>query len=242
MPGGWRLRGTKHYISGADIADAAIVVARTGTDAATGRGRLSLFLVPMDSPGIERTLIPVDVLTPERQFTVFFDDVVLGEDSLIGTEGDGLRQVFHGLNPERILSAAVCCGLGRYALESASAYATTREVWGVPIGSHQGIAHPLAEAAIGLELAITMTRQAAARFDAGLDAAVAANCAKFAAAEAVARCVDQAIQVHGGNGLAQEYGLSDVWGLARLYRIAPVSQEMVLNFVAQRVLGLPRSY
>ncbi len=177
---GWRISGLKYYISGADIADAAIVVARTGTDEATGRGRLSLFIVPLDAAGIERTLIPVEVLTPERQFTVFFDDVIVGDDALIGRVGDGLRQVFHGLNPERILSAAVCCGLGRYTLEQASAYATNREVWGVPIGAHQGIAHPLAEAAIALELAVTMTRQAAALFDAGLDAAVAANIAKYA--------------------------------------------------------------
>lgn len=242
VDGGWRLRGAKYYISGFDIADAAVVVARTGTDATTGRARLSLFLVPTDTPGIEISPIAVEVVTPERQFSVFFDDVALGDHALIGGEGDGLRQVFHGLNPERILSAAVCCGLGRHVVDKAVAYASERHVWGTPIGAHQGVAHPLAAAAIELESAITMTRRAASLFDGGHDAAAVANMAKYAAAQAVGRCLDQAVQVHGGNGLSAEHGLADLWGLARLYRIAPVSQEMVLNYVAQHVLGLPRSY
>ncbi len=152
----YRLRGTKYYISGCDEAEAVLVVTRTGTDADTGRARLSLFVVDLDSAGLEQTLIPVEIVAPEKQFTLFFDDVEVPADRLVGAEGDGLRQVFFGLNPERIISAATATGIGRYALDKASIYAVERSVWDVPIGRHQGIAHPLAEAKIQLELARLM--------------------------------------------------------------------------------------
>lgn len=240
--GGWTMRGTKHYISGADEADAILVVARTAWDATRERAHLSLFLVPTGAAGVQMSIIPVEVKAAERQWTLFFDDVVVGPEALLGTEGDGLRQMFHGLNPERILSASVCTGLGRYALDKAVAYAAERNVWGRPIGAHQGVAHPLARAAIALEGARVMNRRAAARFDAGHDVGDEANMAKFAAAEAASLCLDVAIQVHGAHGLSTEYGLADLWGLVRLYGIAPVTREMVLNHVAQQVLGLPKSY
>jgi len=241
----YRLRGTKTYISGVDEAPQMLVVARTGTDERTGRGRLSLFIVDTDAPGLERTLIPMEIAAPEKQFTLFLDDVEVGADRLVGAEGEGLRQVFDGLNPERIMSASICTGIGRYALDRAAAYAGEREVWGAPIGTHQGVAHPLAIAKIELEQARLMTQKAAWMHDRSDDrvaAGEAANMAKYAAAEAGMRCLDAAIQTHGGNGLASEYGLADLWGLARLLRIAPVSREMVLNFVAQQSLGLPKSY
>lgn len=236
------LRGSKHYISGVDEAEAVLVVTRTGTDEATGAARLSLFVVPTDAPGLVRTPLPVDVMLPERQFVLHFDDVRVGPGALVGAEGDGLRQVFHGLNPERATGAAVCVGIARYALKLAADYATTREVWGVPIGSHQGVSHPLAQAKIETELAALMTTRAAWSHDAGLPAGEASNMAKYAAAEAALAAVDAAIQTHGGNGLATEYGLVPLWGLARLLRIAPVNREMVLNYVAQHSLGLPKSY
>ena len=241
----WRLRGTKTYISGVDEAERMVVVARTGTDTDTGHAQLSIFVVDTDAPGLSRTLIPVEVGAPERQFQLFFDDVEVGDDRLVGTEGDGLRQVFFGLNPERITGASICTGIGRYALTRAAAYANEREVWDVPIGRHQGVAHPLAAAKIELELARLMMWKAAWLHDHGADptaAGEAANMAKYAAAEAGLHCLDAAIQTHGGNGMATEYGLADLWGLLRLLRIAPVSREMVLNFVAQQSLGLPRSY
>jgi alkylation response protein AidB-like acyl-CoA dehydrogenase len=241
----YRIRGTKTYISGVDEAATALVVARTGFDEATGRGTLSLFVVDTDAPGLERTLIPVEISAPEKQFQLFFDDVEVPIDRMIGTENEGLRQVFFGLNPERILSASLCTGIGRYALARASGYANERQVWGVPIGQHQGIAHPLATAKIELELARLMTQKAAWMHDHSDDrvaAGEAANMAKYAAAEAGMRCLDAAIQTHGGNGMATEYGLADLWGLLRLLRIAPVSREMILNFVAQQSLGLPKSY
>ena len=241
----WRLRGTKTYISGVDEADRMVVVARTGTDDDTGNARLSIFVVDTDAPKLERTLIPVEVGAPEKQFQLFFDDVEVAGDRLVGTEGDGLRQVFFGLNPERITGASICTGIGRYALARASAYANERRVWDVPIGRHQGVAHPLATAKIELEQARLMMWKAAWLHDSGADAAAAgeaANMAKYAAAEAGLHCLDAAIQTHGGNGMASEYGLADLWGLLRLLRIAPVSREMVLNFVAQQSLGLPKSY
>jgi alkylation response protein AidB-like acyl-CoA dehydrogenase len=136
-------------------------------------------------------------------------------------------------------------GIGRYALAKGSAYANERQVWGTPIGAHQGISHPLATAKIEVELARLMIQKAAWCYDAGVDAAAtgeAANMAKYAAAEATLHALDQAIQTHGGNGMATEYGLATLWGMARLMRIAPVSREMILNYVAQHSLGLPKGY
>jgi alkylation response protein AidB-like acyl-CoA dehydrogenase len=270
--GDWVLRGTKYYISGVNEAEAILVVARTGRAGATepgatehdapepgaaepgatvegakdgggtGHGRLSLFVVPTDAPGLVARPLPVDVMLPERQFTLHFDDVRLGADAIVGAEGDGLRQVFHGLNPERITGAAAGVGVARYALRRAAEYARTRTVWDQPIGAHQGVAHPLAKAAIETELAGLMTRKAAWQHDHGLSAGEASNMAKYAAAEAALAALDQAIQTHGGNGVSTEYGLIPLWGLARLLRIAPVNREMVLNYVATHTLGLPRSY
>ncbi|HZQ56727.1 MAG TPA: acyl-CoA dehydrogenase family protein [Acidimicrobiales bacterium] len=239
---GWRLRGTKYYISGVDDADRVLVVARTGVDERTGRAELSLFVVDSDAGGLTRQRIPVEILSTERQFTLWFDDVRVSPDRLVGAEGGGLRPLFDGLNPERVLSAALLNGIGRYALAKAAAYANERRVWDVPIGAHQGVAHPLAQAAVHVELARLMTHKAAWLYDHGADAAEASNMAKFAAADAALEALDAAVQAHGGNGMATEYGLSTMWGMARLLKIAPVSREMLLNFVAQHTLGLPRSY
>jgi alkylation response protein AidB-like acyl-CoA dehydrogenase len=237
----WLIKGTKYYISGVDEAESMLVVARTGEDE-RGRGRLSLFVVPTDSPQLTRHPIDVAIVAPEKQFTLFFDDVRVPSDHLIGEQGDGFVQLFYGLNPERITGAAYAIGGGRLALDKAVRYANERQVWGVPIGAHQGLAHPLAKAKIELELAKLMTYKAAWQYDEGMNAAEAANMANYAAAEAVIACVDMAIQVHGGNGLSQEFGLTDMWWASRLSRTAPVSREMILNFVAQQSLGLPKSY
>ena len=241
----YRVNGTKTYISGVDEAEQLLVVTRTSVDESTGQGRLTLLIIDTDSPGLTRTLIPVEIASPEKQFTLFFDDVEVPVDRRLGDEDDGLRLVFFGLNPERITGAALATGIGRYALSKASEYARDRQVWGVPIGSHQGLSHPLATAKVELELARLMIAKAAWAHDSNADrkeAGGAANMAKYAAAEAGLHCLDAAIQTHGGNGMASEYGLADLWGLTRLLRIAPVSREMVLNYVAQHSLGLPRSY
>ncbi|MHA6796258.1 acyl-CoA dehydrogenase family protein [Pseudonocardia bannensis] len=239
--GDWLLNGTKHYISGVDEADALLVVARSGRGE-DGSPRMSLFVVPTDAPGLVRTPLPVDAMLPEKQFVLHFDDVRVGPEALVGEEGQGFRQVFRGLNPERITGAALCVGIARYALARAAQYANERQVWDRPIGSHQGVSHPLAQAKIETELAALMTQKAAWLHDRGLPAGEASNMAKYAAAEAALAAIDAAVQTHGGNGLASEYGLLPYWGLARLLRIAPVNREMILNFVAQHSLGLPRSY
>ena len=238
------LTGRKTYISGVDEAHAVLVVARS-RDARTGTLRPALVVVPTDAPGFERSIIPVEITGPEKQFTLFFDGVRLPADAVVGETAEAaLAALFAGLNPERITGAAFAVGIGRYALAKGTAYAKERAVWGVPIGAHQGLSHPLAHAAIQVELARLMTQKAGWLYDAGHDAEAgeAANMAKYAAAEASLLALDQAIQVHGGNGFATEYGLATLWGAARLARTAPISREMILNFVASHTLGLPRSY
>ncbi|MET3803853.1 alkylation response protein AidB-like acyl-CoA dehydrogenase [Nakamurella sp. UYEF19] len=236
------ISGSKYYISGVDESAAILTVVRTGVDEVTGKARMSLFVVPTSTPGLSWNVLPVAAQIPDKQFTVFFDQVRVPASALIGAEGEGLRPLFDGLNPERIATAAICVGIGRYAVEVAAAYAKTRNVWGTPIGTHQGVSHPLARAKIAVEVAALMTAKAAWQHDNGLPAGEASNMAKYAASEAALAAVDAAMQTHGGNGLSVEYGLVPLWGMARLLRIAPVNSEMVLNYVAQHTLGLPRSY
>ena len=240
----WILNGRKIYISGVDEAANVLVVART-EDHRSGTLKPCLFVVPTDAPGFEYQAIPMELTSPEKQFSVFIDDVRLPADSLVGDEDAGLVQLFAGLNPERIMAASCATGLGRFALEKATAYAKERSVFrDTPIGAHQAIAHPLAEAHIELELARLMTQKASALLDAGDDMAAgeAANIAKYAAAEAACKAVDRAVQTHGGNGATQEYGMAALLVASRVMRIAPVSREMILNFVAMHSLGLPKSY
>ncbi|KJK57306.1 acyl-CoA dehydrogenase family protein [Saccharothrix sp. ST-888] len=239
----WLLSGRKVFISGIDHSDAVLFVGRT-EDAATGRLRPALFIVPRETPGFEYRPIPMELVTAEKQFQVFLDDVRLPAEALVGDENAGLMQLFAGLNPERIMTAAFTLGIARQALGSAVEYARTRTVWDTPIGAHQGISHPLAQCTIEVELARLMMQKAAHLYDSGDDVAAgeAANMAKYAAGEAACRAVDQAVQTLGGNGLTQEYGLAALIAATRVARVAPVSREMVLNYVAQHTLGLPRSY
>lgn len=239
---GWILNGQKTFISGVDESDAVLFVSRTQDQ--KGDLRPSLFVVPTDAPGFTYTPIDMEIVSPEKQFVCHLDDVRLPYEALIGDEDGGLLQLFAGLNPERIMATAMAAGIGRLALAKAVAYANSRQVFKTPIGAHQGIAHPLAAAKVELELARLMGQKAAWLYDSGDDmsAAEAANMAKYAAGEAAIHCVDQAVQTHGGNGLTSEYGVGALLGVVRLTRIAPVSREMVLNFVAQHSLGLPKSY
>jgi len=241
--GGWVLNGAKYWTSAIDEADAVMVVARIGDAGAAGqRTPLSLFVVPTTAAGITLQRIDAALKSPEKQFSVFFDNVELARDALIGEPGTGLQQAFVGLNPERIAAAAINNGIARFAISKATQYALDRTVWKSPIGAHQGVAHPLAESYIGVQAARLLTARAAQLCDGGEDAAEAANMAKFCAADASLKALDQAIQVHGGNGLANEYGLADLWFIARLHKTAPVSREMILNYVSQHSLGLPKSY
>lgn len=239
----WVLNGRKVFISGVDQAQAVLIVSRM-EDAKTGRLKPALFIVPTDADGFEAQVIDMEMVNPEKQFTLFLDNVRLPSDALVGSEDAALSQLFAGLNPERIMASASAVGMGRFALDRAVEYANDRTVWKTPIGAHQAIAHPLAQGKIELEMAKLMMQKAATLYDAGDDwgAAVPANMAKYAAGEAAAKIVDQAVQTLGGNGLTVEYGLAAMLPLSRLTRIAPVSREMILNFVAQTSLGLPKSY
>ncbi|GGW59210.1 acyl-CoA dehydrogenase family protein [Streptomyces xantholiticus] len=250
---GWTLSGRKVFVSGVDIADATLIVGRT-EDARTGKLKPCLFVVPRDAEGFRWSAIDMELQAQEKQFELVLDDVRLPADALVGGgtshadgcggEDAGLLQLFAGLNPERIMTAAFAIGMGRYALTRAVEYAKTRQVWKTPIGAHQAVAHPLAQAHIELELARLMMQKAAALYDAGDDtgAGEAANMAKYAAGEACVRAVDQAVHTLGGNGLTREYGLAKLVTAARVARIAPVSREMILNYVSHQSLGLPKSY
>ena len=239
---GWILNGGKYWTSAVDEAHAILVVARGPVAGPDGRHPLSLFIVAPDAPGISWHPIETVIASPDKQFMLYFDDVRLGPDALIGVEGNGLKQVFVGLNTERIAVAAMNNGISCFAIDRAAEYAAERVVWSQPIGAHQGVAHPLAEATINVQQARLLAMRAAELSDAGADASEAANMAKFAAADSSLRALDQAIQIHGGNGFALEYGLADLWFIARVHKSAPVSREMVLNHVAQHTLGLPKSY
>jgi alkylation response protein AidB-like acyl-CoA dehydrogenase len=239
----WVLSGRKIYISGVDEADAVLIVGRS-TDAKTGKLRPALFAVPTDAPGFSYQPLDMDVAMPERQFLLFLDQVRLPAEALIGEQDAALMQLFAGLNPERIMAAASAVGTARFALDRAVGYARERTVWSTPIGAHQGLAHPLAQVKIELELARLMMQKAATLYDGGDDLAAgeAANMAKYAAAEAAVRTVDQAMQTLGGSGVTAEFGLAGLLANVRVTRVAPVSREMILNYVAQHSLGLPRSY
>ncbi|WP_019357443.1 acyl-CoA dehydrogenase family protein [Streptomyces sp. AA1529] len=241
--GDWLLTGRKVFISGVDIADATLIVGRT-EDARTGKLKPCLFVVPRDTPGFTYNMIDMAVDAPEKQFELVLDDVRLPADALVGDEDAGLLQLFAGLNPERIMTAAFALGMARWSIERALEYARTRQVWKEPIGAHQAIAHPLAQAHIEVECARLMMQKAARLYDAGDDtgAGEAANMAKYAAGEACVRAVDQAVHTLGGNGLTREYGLAAMIAASRVARIAPVSREMILNYVSHQTLGLPKSY
>ncbi|MFH8990746.1 acyl-CoA dehydrogenase family protein [Streptomyces sp. NPDC017940] len=239
----WLLTGRKVFISGVDTADATLIVGRT-EDARTGRLKPCLFIVPRDAPGFARNRIDMEVQAAEKQFELVLDEVRLPADALVGDEDAGLLQLFAGLNPERVMTAAFSLGMARFALARAVEYAKERSVWKTPIGAHQAIAHPLAQSHIEIELARLMMQKAARLYDEGDDmgAGEAANMAKFAAADACVKAVDQAVHTLGGNGLTREYGLAALVVASRVARIAPVSREMILNFVSHQTLGLPKSY
>ena len=238
------LNGQKVFISGADDADHILVVARTkpADQVSDKREGISLFIVDTKAEGLAMHKMDTRILIPERQFQLFFDDVRIPAANRLGDEGHGLKAMFDALNPERITVAALGVGLGRYALNKAVEYASTRKVFNVPIGAHQGLSHPMAIAKTHLELASLMAHHAAQVFDSGGDAGMYANMAKYAGAEAGIEAVDLAIQVHGGSGFTGEVDIITLWPLVRLMRTAPVSREMILNYIGEHVLGLPRSY
>ncbi len=248
----YRISGQKVFITGVDQADYMLLVARTTTvDELKRQGKpkvfgLSLFLVETKSKGLSMQPIPIRASDGHRQFQLFFDDVEVPACNLIGEEDQGAFVMFNSLNPERILTAAICTGMTEQALKKAVDYAKGRSVFGdKPIGAYQAIAHPLAEVKVQLEAVKLLSYKAAWAYDQGQDPAQVgslANMAKLLAADLAIRAADCAIEVHGGNGFSEEYGLIQLWNGARILKTAPVSREMILNFVAEQDLGLPRSY
>ncbi|MFW6031075.1 MAG: acyl-CoA dehydrogenase family protein [Myxococcota bacterium] len=241
---GYSISGQKVFISGADVADHMLLVARTTRlrDAENKRDGLSLFVVPMDAEGLEIQPMDIELHSPERQFFVFLRDVHVPEENLIGERDRGLRSLFDALNPERMLVAAWALGLGDHALARGVEYARERAPFGAPIGSYQAVQHPLARAKAHLEAARSVLYDACEAYDAGQDAGAAANMAKLLASEAAGEAVDAAVQTHGGSAFEHDTDVATLWPMVRLLRIAPVNNEMVLNYLSERVLGLPKSY
>ncbi len=243
--GGFKLNGQKVFITDANCADYVMVVTRTSARAEVKKKTdgFTIFMVDMKKKGISKTLIPVAFPVPETQWQLFFDNVELTEADVLGEVGKGFNILFDTLNPERIILSGLCTGVGRFALRKAVAYANDRKVFNnTPIGAHQGVQHPLAIARSEIEMASLMALKAAWAFDQNMPAGEYANIAKYAGAEAGIHAVDAAIQTHGGNGFTKEYGIYDLYGLVRLLRTAPLNREMVLNYIGEHVMGLPRSY
>jgi len=238
------LSGEKTFITGADVSDYCIVVARTKPhgDVAKKTDGFTLFVVDLKAKGVEMQRINVAIPLPEQQWSLFFDDVDLGPENVIGEVDNGFSILFDMLNPERIILAALCSGVGRFALNKAVEYASERKVFDVPIGSHQGVQHPLARAKANIEMASLMGRRAAWEFDNGLPAGASANMAKYAAAEAGIEAVDASLQAHGGAGFTEDTGIYELYPLMRLLRTAPVNRELCLSFIGEKVMGLPKSY
>jgi acyl-CoA dehydrogenase len=244
VAGGYRITGQKLWTSTAQIANKILLIARTTPreEAARPTEGLTLFYTDLDRSAITVNAIPKMGRAAVDSNALFIDDLFVPEAHRIGAEGDGWRCLLHGLNPERILIAAEAVGLGQAALERAARYARERVVFDRPIGQNQSIAHPLAECWMALEAAWLMTLRAASRYDAGLPCGADANAAKYLAAEAAFKACERAVLTHGGMGYAKEYDVERLFREVMIPRIAPVSQEMIRNFIAEQVLDQPRSY
>jgi len=240
--GGYVVSGRKIWTSKALESEVCLLLARTDEAGDDRFGGLSLFLVDLDPDHVDIAPIPKTGRNAVASCEVAYDELPVEGWRLVGERGRGFQQILHGLNPERVLLAAMSCGIGEAALRRAVRYANERIVFDRPIGANQAIAHPLAQAHMQLRAAYGVMMQAAWRYDHGLPCGEDANTAKYLAAEACWFAADQAVQTHGGLGYATEYHVERYWREARLQRLAPVSQEMTCNFIAQNVLGLPRSY
>lgn len=245
----WRINGQKIWTSRAMYSDLMILLARTAPVDEHGDDRLgglSVFLVPMrhdDGSLIDGlTINPIDTWMNHNTTEVFFDDVEIPADSLIGVEGNGFRQILDGMNAERILIAAECIGDGRFFLDRGSAYARERVVFGRPIGQNQGVQFPLAKAYAQLQAANLMRFQAASLFDRGASCGPQANMAKLLASEASWAAGNAALDAHGGFGFAAEYDIERKLRETRLYQVAPINNNLILAFVGEKCLGLPKSY
>jgi len=238
------INGQKIWISTAQVADRILLLARTTPLDQVKRKTdgLTLFYTKLDRAKVEVRLIHKMGRHGVDSNMLFFDGLEVPEEDRIGAEGEGFRLILHGLNPERILIAGEAVGIGQAALSRAANYARTREVFGRPIGQNQGIQHPLARCWAQLEAAGLLTMKAAALYDAGLECGAESNAAKYLAAEAGFAAAEAAVLTHGGMGYAQEYQVERYFRESMIPRIAPVSRELILSHIAEKVLGQPKSY
>ncbi len=242
--GGYVINGQKIWTSRALHSDLMLLLARTTprAEAEKPTAGLSTFLIDLREAGDRIRINPIETMINHNTTEVFFDDLEVPDDALIGVRDQGFRQILDGMNAERILIAAECVGDGRWFVERASAYASERVVFGRPIGANQGVQFPIAEAHLAVRAADLMRFEAARRFDAGLPCGEEANGAKFLASEASWKAANAALDAHGGFGFAREYDVERKFRETRLYRTAPVANNLVLGFIGHHVLGMPRSY
>jgi acyl-CoA dehydrogenase len=240
--GGFVVHGRKIWTSKALESEVVLLLVRTDEPTSNRFSGLSLLLADLDRDYVDIRPIPKCGRNAVASCEVAYDGLPVEGWRLVGVRGQGFQHLLHSINPERILLAAMACGIGEVALRRAVRYATERIVFDRPIGANQAISHPLAKASMALSAAHLMMSQAAWLYDKGAECGEQANTAKYLAAEASYFAADQAVQTHGGLGYATEYHVERYWREARLQRIVPVSQEMTCNFIAQNVLGLPRSY
>ena len=241
---GYIISGRKMWTTMAQRATKMLIVARTTPKDQVKKPTdgISLFYVDFDRARITATPIPKMGRKAIESNAVFIDDLHVPADALVGEEGRGFYYLLEGLNPERILIGAEAVGLGRAALKRAATYAKERIVFGRPIGMNQGVAHPLARSWAELEAANLMAFKAAALYDAGRECGAEANAAKYLGGEAGFNACEAAVMAHGGMGYAKEFDVERYLRESMIARLAPVSREMILNYIAERVLGLPKSY
>jgi len=241
----YRIRGQKLWISRAEHSDLLLLLARTTPADLVEKSShgLSIFLIDLrQAVGNGLTIEPVEVMINHHTTQLFFDDLRVNADSLVGEEGMGFRYILDGMNAERILIAAECIGDGYWFVERATRYANERVVFGRPIGQNQGIQFPIARAYVNLRAAELMRDKAAHRFDAGLACGAEANMAKLLAADASWEAANVTLQTYGGFGFAKEYDVERKFRETRLYQVAPISTNLILSYIGQHVLGLPRSF
>src|SRR6187431_662034 len=242
---GYVVNGQKIWTSRAEHSDLMLLLART-TPREQAKSRtdgLSVFLVDMRAvKGRGLTIRPIRTMMNHATTEVFFDNMKIPADSLVGEEGKGFRYILSGMNAERILIGSECIGDAKWFIERPTAYAKERQVFGRPIGQNQGVQFPIAKAYAAMRAAELMVKEATRKYEAGLDCGAEANMAKMLAADASWEAANACVQTHGGFGFAEEYDVERKFRETRLYQVAPISTNLILSYVAEHVLGLPRSY
>jgi len=239
------INGQKIWTSRAQHSDLMLLIARTTprAQATTRTGGLSVFLIDMRlAQGTNIKINPIRTMMNHATTEIFFDHLRVPAENLIGQEGEGFRYILSGMNAERILIAAECIGDAKWFIAKSAAYAKERVVFGRPIGQNQGVQFPIARAHVQMRAAELMVREAATLFQAGRDCAAEANMAKLLAADASWAAADMCVQTHGGFGFAEEFDIERKFRETRLYQVAPISTNLILSYLAEHVLGLPRSY